>query len=187
MSTQSDAPRETGIAPFVRAIVFVALVGAAIALALYGARFPRWSDLIAIVVALMCGAGAARLLAESFDPAALGKRMGVEGAGAAKEAGQVRLQAMLMAVLGLTLAWPPLATLAGYPAPTWSYAAPRSWRSGSPTPITCFSVATSFCVSACATALGQRLFHRAAWVIGVRRRRTPWAHPADHRLGRAER
>jgi hypothetical protein len=27
MSTQSDAPRETGIAPFVRAIVFVALVG----------------------------------------------------------------------------------------------------------------------------------------------------------------
>ncbi len=70
----------------------------------------------------MCGAGAARLLAESFDPAALGKRMGVEGAGAAKETGQVRLQAMLMAVLGLTLAWPPLATLAGYPTPTWSYA-----------------------------------------------------------------
>ena len=64
MSTQSDAPRETGIVPLVRAIIFVALVGAAIALGLYGARFPRWSDLIAIVVALMCGAGAARLFAE---------------------------------------------------------------------------------------------------------------------------
>ncbi len=28
MSTQSDAPRETAVAPFVRAIIFVALVGA---------------------------------------------------------------------------------------------------------------------------------------------------------------
>jgi hypothetical protein len=122
MSVQSETPRENGIVPLVRAIMVVLLLGVAGLIAVYGTRFPRWSDLIAIVVACMCAAGAARLMAESFDPVALGKRMCVEGPGTAKEAAQVRLQALLMFVLGLTLAWPPLATLAGYPAPIWSYA-----------------------------------------------------------------
>ena len=122
MSVQSQTPRETPIVPLVRAIMVVLLLGVAALIAIYGARFPRWSDLIAIVVGCVCAAGAARLMAESFDPVALGKRMCVEGPGTPKEAAQVRLQALLMLVLGLTLAWPPLATFTGYPAPMWSYA-----------------------------------------------------------------
>lgn len=122
MSMQAETPRVTGLVPAVRTVIFFALLGAAAWLAIYGTRLGRWSDAVALVVALMCAAGAARLLAESFDPVALGKRMGVEGASTAKEAAQVRLQALLMLVLGLTLAWPPLATLSGYPAPIWSYA-----------------------------------------------------------------
>ena len=56
----SEAPRETGDRALVRAIIFMALLGAAFALARRGARFPRWFDLIVIVVVLMRGGRAWR-------------------------------------------------------------------------------------------------------------------------------
>ena len=50
MSVQSETPRENGIVPLVRAIMVVLLLGVAGLIAVYGTRFPRWSDLIATLV-----------------------------------------------------------------------------------------------------------------------------------------
>jgi hypothetical protein len=81
----------------------------------------RWADGVALALALICILAALRLTAESFNPAVLAKRMDVEGETTPHEAREVRLQALMMGLLGVVIFYPPLATLNGWPAPVWTY------------------------------------------------------------------
>lgn len=99
-----------------------AVVGAVIAgVYLTSAVEIRWSDVLALIIAMVCIIGAIRLFAESFDPAAVARRLGVEGEGTKQEMNDVRLQAFSGAVFGFAIFWPVLATLKGGPAPAISY------------------------------------------------------------------
>ncbi|MBS0385570.1 MAG: hypothetical protein JSS00_09505 [Proteobacteria bacterium] len=121
MSTQTDVPRGNNAVMITRVFIVIALLGAALFLGAYGTHLARWSDAVAIVVALMCAASALRLAAESFYPDALGARIGVEGPSTAREVRQVRLQAMLLVALAIALVWPVTATWLHWPAPAWAY------------------------------------------------------------------
>ncbi len=82
----------------------------------------RVADVVALVLALVCMIGAVRLWGDSFNRAALAKMISVEGETSDEETHSIRLQAAMMALLGIGLIWPPLATFAGFPAPWWAYA-----------------------------------------------------------------
>lgn len=85
------------------------------------ANVMRWADMVALSLALICLIAATRLFLNSFNRRSLGQLMAVEGDSTSKEATQARFQAVLLVCLGLTLFWPPLATMRGWPAPVWAY------------------------------------------------------------------
>jgi hypothetical protein len=122
MSNTAVPPRLQVGASILRMLVGAALGGGALWLYWVNADQMRWSDGVAIAVALICFIAAARLFAESFNPKQLARRMEVEDETTPKEANAARLQAVLMAVLGVALIWPVIATLRGWPAPVWAYA-----------------------------------------------------------------
>lgn len=115
-------PQRPDIGPsLVRLLVGAVLGGGALWLYWSYADAIRWSDGVAIAVALICFIAAFRLFTESFDPRKLARRMEVEDDTTPKEANAARLQAVLMAALGVAMVWPVIATLQGWPAPVWAY------------------------------------------------------------------
>lgn len=121
MSTAAPQRPEIG-ASLIRMVVGAALGGGALWLYWLNADHMRWSDGVAIAVALICFLAAVRIFAESLDPKKLAQRMEVEGETTPKETNQARLQALLMVVLGVSILWPVVATMRGWPAPAWAYA-----------------------------------------------------------------
>jgi hypothetical protein len=123
MSDVSNPPRPINVgASIVRMLVGAALGGGALWLYATHAQSFRWSDGIAISVALICFIAATRLMSESFDPNKLGARLEVEGASTPKEVNGARIQAILLVALGIAIVWPAIATMQGWPAPVWAYA-----------------------------------------------------------------
>lgn len=122
MSTVATPRRSDIGASLIRMIVGAALGGGALWLYVRNAEEIRWSDGVAIAVALICFIAAVRLFAESFSPKQLAKRLEVEDDTTPKEANAARLQAVLMLVLGVAMVWPVVATLRHWPAPLWAYA-----------------------------------------------------------------
>jgi hypothetical protein len=115
-------PRRKSAASLVIEAILGAIMGAvAVSLYLTYAEQLRWADVVALMIAFICVIGALRLFAESFDPRALAERLGLEGDVTEKERRDVRLQAFISAAFGVTVIWPPLATLNGGVAPVWSY------------------------------------------------------------------
>lgn len=123
MTMEFTRPRASSIWITLGRMIGGGLLGAAMCWLYFTyARELRWSDIVALGIALMCMIGAVRLFGDSFNRRQLGKMMSVEGEASDQEAQQVRLQALIMGVLGVSLFWPPLATLNGAPAPAWTYA-----------------------------------------------------------------
>ncbi|MBL8542723.1 MAG: hypothetical protein JNJ63_02850 [Hyphomonadaceae bacterium] len=81
----------------------------------------RWADGVALIIAMVCIIGSVRLFTESFNAAAVARRLGVEGEATSKEQRDQRVQALAGAAFGVAFFWPPLATLHGGPAPAISY------------------------------------------------------------------
>jgi hypothetical protein len=118
----TDGPRARLASSLVRLAVGAIAGGGAIWLYYVYADRMRWSDGVAIVVALICFLAGARLFAESFNPDQLARRMQVEDNATPKEANAARLQSILLFVLGVSIVWPVIATLRHWPAPAWAYA-----------------------------------------------------------------
>lgn len=121
MSMEITRPRSPLWASLLRMLVGAAIGAAAVWLYFSFARDLRWSDMIALMLALVCGIGAVRLFLDSLNRRALGRMLQVEGESSDEETAQARWHAAMMGVLGLMLIWPPVATLAGAPAPLWTY------------------------------------------------------------------
>jgi hypothetical protein len=77
----------------------------------------RWSDLVALVVALMLVAGGLSVLAASRNGRALAAVTSADAPAGPSEIRDMRLQAVVMIGSGLLLSAPIAATLAGNPAP----------------------------------------------------------------------
>lgn len=122
MSMEITRPRSPLWKTLLRMIGGMVIGAAAVWFYFSFARELRWSDLLALTIALVCGIGAVRLFLDSFNRRALGAMMEVEGESSDEETTQARGHAAMMAVLGVMLMWPPLATLSGAPAPLWTYA-----------------------------------------------------------------
>lgn len=121
MSTTAPQRPEIGQS-LLRMVIGAALGGGALWLYWTYSHEIRWSDGVAIAVALICFIAAMRLFTESFNPKQLAKRLEVEDDTTPKEASAARLQAVLMLVLGVAMLWPVVATLQHWPAPLWAYA-----------------------------------------------------------------
>ncbi|MBS0297400.1 MAG: hypothetical protein JSR45_13910 [Proteobacteria bacterium] len=80
-----------------------------------------WADKLALIVSLMCLASAIRIGLESLDPRRLSQRMSLEGESTPAETAQVRLQAGVVALMGVVIALPPLADMLGWRAPEVIY------------------------------------------------------------------
>ncbi len=78
----------------------------------------RWSDALALIVALMLIAGGLSVLAASRNGRALAAATSAEAPAGPGEVRDMRLQAAVVTVSGLLLAAPVVATLSGNPAPT---------------------------------------------------------------------
>jgi hypothetical protein len=115
-------PKRSNWSVFVEVIVGLVL-GAGLMWAYFShAQVARWADAVALCVALICAIAATRIFIRSLDAKKLGELMAVEGASTPREASQARLQALVLALLGLVMVWPPLMTMSHWPAPLWSYA-----------------------------------------------------------------
>lgn len=103
-----------------------ALIGAA-ACYLYFSymREFRWADGVALGLAIVCFIAAVRIFLHARDKKLMGQLMRevsqIEGDSTPREMSQARLQALVLAALGVSLLWPPLATAQNWPAPWWSY------------------------------------------------------------------
>lgn len=82
-----------------------------------------WADKLALVVSLMCLASAIRIGLESLDPRRLSQRMSLEGESTPAETAQVRLQAAIVAMMGVVIGLPPLTDMLGWRAPEVVYGA----------------------------------------------------------------
>ena len=123
MSNVSEpAPQLNVGASVLRMLIGAVLGGGAIWFYYTNSQVIRWSDGIAIAVALICFIAAARLLGESFDAKKLSVRMDVEGDPTRREVNQVRLQCILLVALGVSIVWPVIATAQNWPAPIVAYA-----------------------------------------------------------------
>jgi len=83
----------------------------------------RWADVLAVGVSFACVLSAARVGLLSFNPAALGKRMELEGDSTAGEARQARLQSLMLFLLAVVLLMPAAYGLWGWPDPRLAYGA----------------------------------------------------------------
>lgn len=119
-ATQTQ-PRMPLVKMAIEAILGAITGGVVVSLYLNYAEQLRWADVIALIVAMVCLIGAGRIFAESFNPQATAKRLGLDGEGTAREKGELRMQAAVAAAFAVAVIWPPLATLNGQPAPVWSY------------------------------------------------------------------
>ncbi|MFZ2030886.1 MAG: hypothetical protein WAU68_11295 [Vitreimonas sp.] len=122
MTQTANPPRINVGASLVRMTIGAALGGGALYLYMTHAAEIRWADGVAIAVSLICFIAAVRLFGESLDPKKLAVRMEVEGETTPKEANSARVQAVLLIALGVSIVWPVIATLNGWPAPVWAYA-----------------------------------------------------------------
>lgn len=122
MSMEITRPRSPLWVSLLRMMVGAVIGGAAVWLYFSFARDLRWSDMVALTIAVVCLIGAVRLFLDSLNRRALGRMLQVEGESSAEETAQARWHAAMMGVLGVMFVWPPLATLTGAPAPLWSYA-----------------------------------------------------------------
>lgn len=121
MSMEITRPRSPLYLTLLRMIAGAA-IGAVVAWGYFSfARELRWSDILALVLAMVCVIGGVRLFLDSLNRRALGRMLEVEGESSPEETTQARWHAAMMGVLGLMLIWPPLATLSGAPAPLWTY------------------------------------------------------------------
>lgn len=82
-----------------------------------------WADAMAFAITLIGTAGGVRLVVDTFDRKALGARMEVEGDPTAREAGQARLQGIMLLLLAVAMAVPPVVRLTGWGSPSLAYAA----------------------------------------------------------------
>ena len=73
----------------------------------------RWSDVLALLIAASLILGAAVVLFTSLSPARLGRMYRLEGLASASEAGQARLQALVMGFSGVILLLPLVFDLTG--------------------------------------------------------------------------
>lgn len=122
MSMDFTRPRASSIWITLGRMLGGAIVGAAAAWGYVTyAQELRLADIVALALALVCMIGAVRLWGDSFNRAALAKMISVEGETTDEETQSIRLQAVIAAALGVSLIWPPLATLSGVPAPLWTY------------------------------------------------------------------
>ena len=83
----------------------------------------RWSDAVAMIVALMLAAGGLSVLAASRNGRALAAATSADGPAAPAEVRDMRLQGAVLVLSGLLLAAPMAAVLAGNPAPVLTLAA----------------------------------------------------------------
>jgi hypothetical protein len=120
-ATQIEPRQNSLLKMAIEAVCGAILGAAAISGYIFYARSLAWADVFALVIAMTCFIGAARLFAESFDPAALARRLGLEEAGTEKEKREVRMQALVAAAFGVAVIWPPIAAVNGAAAPSWSY------------------------------------------------------------------
>lgn len=83
----------------------------------------RWSDAVAMIVALMLAAGGLSVLAASRNGRALAAATSADGPAAPAEVRDMRLQGAVLVLSGLLLAAPMAAVLVGNPAPVLTLAA----------------------------------------------------------------
>ena len=83
----------------------------------------RWSDAVAMIVALMLAAGGLAVLAASRNGRALAAATSADAPAAPGEVRDMRLQGAVLVLSGLLLAAPMAAVLAGNPAPALTLAA----------------------------------------------------------------
>ena len=114
-------PKRSPWSVIIEMVIGATLAGAVVWAYYSHAMVVRWADGIALGCTLVCFIAATRIFTRSLDAKALGEMMAVEGASTPRETGQARLQALLLLALGVTIAWPPIATYEHWPAPAWSY------------------------------------------------------------------
>lgn len=123
MSNVSNPSPQINVgASIARMIIGAALAAGALWFYTANSQVIRWSDGIAIAVALVCFIAAVRLFGESFDAKKLGARLEVEGDSTPKEINSARVQSILLVALGVSFVWPVIATARNWPAPIWAYA-----------------------------------------------------------------
>lgn len=123
MSNVSNPSPQINVgASIVRMVIGAGLAAGALWFYTSNSQVVRWSDGVAITVALICFIAAVRLFGESFDAKKLGKRLEVEGESTPKEINAARVQCILLVALGVSIVWPVIATARSWPAPVWAYA-----------------------------------------------------------------
>ena len=109
----------------VQMLVGAAVGGAAAWFYMENADVLRWADAIALGLALVCFIAALRIFLHARSSKLLGELMSqlsqLEGDSTTREMRQARLQALMLAALGVALVWPPIATMQHWPAPWWAY------------------------------------------------------------------